>query len=258
MPKKSASPADIFLNAASQRVNDKEQARLAKEAEEKRQADERRQAQEREARTLKKAFPEYYKKIEPLLKAMEDLPPKDGDEFFIRADLRLGEHYKTKVPTKSIHVWVIYSRETNEQHGPDGEPWTHSLAIDRKGTLPGERDDIDLALNGKSTLKLELDTDETGKVTIKSHTYIDSYTYAPNSRASGAYRGSWREYSCKANHAEHATIGGFAEALGKWVQDTAPERLSDIAAVLGRGEAKIPTERMAVSKPIKFASKPSA
>jgi hypothetical protein len=201
MPKKLASPADIFLNAASQRVSDKEKARLDKQAEEKRQADELRRAQEREARALKKAFPEYYKKVDPLLKAMEALPPRDGDEFFIRADLRLGEHYKTKVPTKGIHVWVIYSRETKDFQGPDGSPGTLSLAIDRKGTPAFERDDIDLALNGKSVLKLEMDTDETGKVTIRSHTYIDTYQYAHNSKASGAYRGSWREYSSKAKHA---------------------------------------------------------
>jgi len=255
MPKKSASTADIFLNAASQRVSEKEQMRLEQEAAEKQQAIAWAKEREREERKIKKAFPEYFKKIDPLLKAMEALPPRDGDEFFIRADLRLDEHYKTKVPTKGIHVWVIYSHETKDHQGPDGQPCTHSLAIDRKGTPAGERDDIDLALNGKSVLKLEMDTDETGKVTIKSHTYIDTYQYAPNSRASGAYRGSWREYSSRANHAEHATIGGFAEALGKWVQDTAPERLPDIAAALGKGEAKIPTERMTVSRPIKLAPK---
>jgi hypothetical protein len=39
------------------------------------------------------------------------------------------------------------------------------------------------------------------------------------------------------------------------VQDTAPERLPDIAAALGAGEAKIPTERMTVSRPIRLAPK---
>ncbi|MEZ0259388.1 MAG: hypothetical protein ACAH80_00160 [Alphaproteobacteria bacterium] len=257
MPKKStASTADIFLNAASQRVSDKERERLKQEAADKKEALRQQKEEARELKALRKAFPEYYAMVEPLLKAMESLPASGGDEFFVRADLHLDEHYKTKVPTKSMHIWVLYTHEQKTPYGQGEAPNTHSLAIDRKGTPKGDRDDVDLALNGNKVLKLELDTDENGKIKISSHAYEEYYSYVPPYRRAGYYssssRGHYESRSATTTAVTHDSISGFAAALGGWVQDTAPERLPEIAAALGAGDIKIATERMTVNKPIKL------
>lgn len=260
MPKKSPSAADIFLSAASQRVDENERARLKQEAEERKEKLRQQKEELREQKALKKAFPEYYKAVEPLLKAMEALPAKDGDEFFVRADLSVGEHYRTHVPTKRVDIWVLYTHEQTTPRNSDDRPNSHSLSIQRKGTPKDERDDVDLALNGNKVLKLELDTDENGKVSIKSHTYEEYYEYSYPRRRPGSYssysKGYYENRSVKTSSADHASIGGFAAALGAWVQDTAPARIPEIAATLGKSEAKIPTERMAVRKPLQLAPKP--
>jgi hypothetical protein len=257
MATKQQTAADAFLQGASRRVDEKEKARLRQEAEKKKQLAKGAKEAAREQKELRKAFPEYYKTVDPLLKTLEKLPADaNGDEFHVRADVYIREHWQTRQPEKTIHVWVLYSHEADGS-GAGGKSAAHGLSINRKGTAPEERDDISLALNGNKVLKLEYDVDDKAKPYIRSYTYDEQpeYHYSRSRNGYTTSSGWWGTRDVKGDWKDHDSVGGFAAALGAWVQDTAPERLKEIAAALGQDTKPIPTERMTVNRPIRLAPK---
>lgn len=229
MPAKKSISENFTTGAADQQ--NKHRATKAKAQEEKNQAESQYQeAAERKARILRKTFPSYYEDVAPLLEVLENLPQKNGEEFFIRADLSAGRKIGNLTLPKSIDIWVLYTSDTGGAPASQGIS-THSLYMTKKGDKSIQPETAHLALNGRPVLHLQLDA-ENGKIQISSHFYQESYSYAPSSRRSGTYRGDYRQNLDEYNHETHKSIRDFVRAIGAWVSEAAPERLDDIQRAL--------------------------
>lgn len=228
--KNNASIAEQFLAGAARQQQANTRTQTREDA--RRAAAERREnaAAAKERARLQKAFAEYYRDLAPLMDVLEKLPPKNGQEFFVRADLILhGDNVRS--PEKSIDMWLVYTKPVPDgQRAEDGT--THSLYMPRKSTPASEPAETQgLYLSQHSMLRLTMSRVD-GKTSIKTSRSYESYDYAPGGRGQGLYRGDFRQRTGMSHEQKHAKLHDALPAIGAWVHDIAPDRIPDIRAAM--------------------------
>ena len=244
------------VTAAQGRKQALEQARLKKEADE----NAARAARAEEARAaLKAVFPDYFDAVEPIAKALEKLPPRDGHEFFVRTDLRLnGWDCDTKVHGPEISMWILYTRRATEQDEEETLPPVHSLAMYEKGSDPDHDRRVGLHINERPIFRVRSKPQADGTMKITAEHYTLEYlctgrdTGGPGSYRSGKDGNQYREHEYVSDKRDVGSIRELAGAIGSWVAEAAPERLDEVRQVLSGADPASLVEKISLSKPITF------
>lgn len=253
--------SDFFGGVASarDRKRTEEQARLEKEAAEQAARDARAEAARAKLKTV---FPDYFDAVEPIVKALEKLPPRDDREFFVRTDLDAnGWDCDTNVHGPEIGMWILYSRRTTEEDSKENLPPVHSLAMNEKGTTLEDGKRIGLHINELPVFRVRSKPQADGSMKITAEHYTLDYVCTGRSTGgSGIYRtgkdgNKYREQEIVSEKREIAGIRGFAGAIGSWVAETAPERLDDVRKVLSGVDPATLAEKISLSKPLSFRKK---
>jgi hypothetical protein len=245
-----------FFKGVTERQEKKqahENARLKKEAAEAKALQRRR---DEHRKKLRESFSEYFEAVEPIIQALEKLPPRDGREFFPRVDLNLeGYNFDTGTKGPEISMWILYTREAGEDAYKQVLPPVHGLAMDAKN---GKPEDVRLEINELPVLRVRSKPMKDGAMKITAHHYVLDYEYSGrNTRGSGCYRtgkdgNMYREVEHITNEQDVASMKDLAAVIGGWVAEAAPERLDDVRAMLEGADPATLKEKIAVSKPITF------
>lgn len=244
-----------FFKGAADATRSRKAAEDSARARQEKEARQRARETARHARQLKKAFPAFYRTVEPFLRVLENLKPDaDGNEFFIRTDLNLdGRDWETHVKGKEMMLWLVYAQQPSGQPRPaNAAPDTHSIAFWEKGKDPATAERIDLLLNGLPVLQIEGKPLADGGMKFESEQYVTDFSYAPRCRVSGSYRGDWREEKYVEESKDLADMRAVLAEIGAWVSKTAPHRLPDIAAALNTQQPAETVEKLAVPRPIRL------
>lgn len=243
--KNNTSITEQFLAGAAnqQQANTRTQTREdARRAAEQRRED---AAAAKEHARVQKAFAEYFRDLAPLIHVLENLPPKNGQEFFVRTDLNLhGDNVRSA--EKSIHMWLVYTKPVPDgQKAEDGT--AHSLYMPRKGTPAHEHAEAqDLYLSPHGMLHLKMSR-EGGRTCIETSRAYESYDYAPGGRGQGLYRGDYRQCTGTSHEQKHAKLKDAVPAIGAWVHDIARDRIPDIRAAMDARQNGQETHQLAQS-----------
>jgi hypothetical protein len=185
LPRKPAHVSDFFKGAAKAVSNRKSLTDRAR-AEEEKEARQQARAEARRARELRRAFPAYFRSVEPFVKALESLPPDaDGNEFFARVDLNEnGRDWSTLIEGREMTIWLLYTKPAAPNAAATNGPVSYGLAMPEKGKDLQDGPYIDLAISDLPVLMVEGKPTEGGGMKLESLRYFESYTYARGSRMS--------------------------------------------------------------------------
>jgi hypothetical protein len=170
-------------------------------------------------------FQTYSRVIAPFVDILRSLPPKDGLEFFSRADMDTKEN--------TLRVWLFYARPASGGFMNAGVPDTHGVAVPAKD--PQRKQALaHLALGTRPVFELAVTPQPDGTGRIESHIYSERYVRHNGAAPAGAAaRGDFTEQSETLSRQTHAALKNTIGALHDWLSRTVPERAAEIKAALG-------------------------
>lgn len=214
-------------------------------------------------RLVKKTFPKYFKSVDPIVQALEKLPPRDGNEFFARVDLSPnGWDCNTNVRGPEINMWIFYTRRATDADSGSPLSQTHPVAICEKGTTWEDNESLHLYLNDLPMLRVRSKPQADGSMKIKvEHVEVYYDCVGRKTSGSGSYRcgrdgNMYVEREFVTERAELKSIAELPGAIGNWVAAATPERLEDMRRVMDGVDPGALVEKMPVMKPLAF-KKPS-
>lgn len=238
-----------FLKGAEKQKASQEQQQAARQRAQETAARKARQEALLKEKRHRRAFSDYYRNVAPLLDVLSSLPAKDGKEFFVRTALSTRPDVEDKENTRIINIWIVYSH-ISPQLSAQSIPQTHTLAMQAKND---PEKIIDLAL--QDTPYLQLKAHQKGRAKeIKSAFIEESYTYAPQQRQRGLYRGDYRVNQVESQQQAHKSLQDFVPVIGAWVQHVAPDRLPEIVQGMARPQVSV-EQKIAVKKPLTLKPK---
>ncbi len=197
-------PSEEFFNAATKVLDQKERDRKQAEAELRRTRAAQDRAQRAHEKKIYAAFADYRKNLAPLLEALEGLPARKGEKFMVRMEQHIHQDWASKEDKRSLRIWMAYSTPISSADTKN----TKVMQIPMPGEGVNDTLDVYPADNGRGMLAIKLE-----------------HNPMTGEHVMGGSGGSFY-HTLK-------SIDDIPAYIGKWVANTAPERLNDLKKALG-------------------------
>lgn len=186
-------------------------------------------AREKRRAEVEAHFTTYHNVIAPFLDILQKMPPQNGLEFFVRADL----YQSARSQQDSIRLWVLYGRESSGSFMTAGVPSTHDVGVANKNPASKQMT-THVALSARPVLFIEMKPAKDGGYSIESSIYQERYVRRGNDTPPEAtLRGDFISNNDIIARRSHATLKDTLGALNDWLGKAVPERKDDIRAALG-------------------------